>query len=62
MAEFARVTGNAHEVWAKARANKDFASFQPVLERIIDLRRQYAGFFAPTITSMIRCWTSSSRA
>jgi len=41
------VTGNAHEVWAKARANKDFASFQPVLERIIDLRRQYAGFFAP---------------
>ena len=47
VAEFARVTGNAHEVWAKARANKDFASFQPVLERIIDLRRQYAGFFAP---------------
>jgi len=47
IAEFAQITTQAHQVWAKARAENDFASFQPLLERIMDLRRKYAGFFAP---------------
>ncbi|MDX2139248.1 MAG: carboxypeptidase M32 [Chloroflexota bacterium] len=37
VAEFTRVTSEAHEVWAHARANNDFAAFRPSLERIIDL-------------------------
>ena len=47
VAEFRRITTLAHETWAKAREQSDFSQFQPVLEKIIDLRRQYAEFFAP---------------
>lgn len=45
--EFARVTSLAHQVWEKARAEKDFSQFRPSLEEIVPLRRQYAEFFAP---------------
>jgi len=45
--EFARITALAHQAWEKARAGADFSQFQPHLERIVDLRRQYADFFAP---------------
>jgi carboxypeptidase Taq len=47
VAEFARVTGEAHNVWEHARAKSDFASFQPYLKRIVEMRREYAGFFQP---------------
>ncbi len=47
VAEYAQVTTVAHGVWTRARAENNFAHFQPYLERILDLRRQYAGLFAP---------------
>jgi carboxypeptidase Taq len=47
VADFALTTTAAHEAWAKARAENDFAHFQPYLERILDLAHRYAGFFAP---------------
>jgi len=47
VAEFAQVTAMAQESWAKARATNDFATFRPDLERIVELRRTYAGYFAP---------------
>lgn len=47
IAEFAQATSQAHQVWAQARAENNFALFQPALEHIMALRRQYAGFFAP---------------
>lgn len=47
VAEFARITTVAQETWARARATNDFASFQPYLERIVALRREYASFFKP---------------
>jgi carboxypeptidase Taq len=37
----------AYEAWTHARQESNFARFQPFLERVVDLRRQYAGFFAP---------------
>ncbi|HML24733.1 MAG TPA: carboxypeptidase M32 [Aggregatilinea sp.] len=40
--DIARETTLAHEVWAKARAENDFASFAPTLARIYDLMRQKA--------------------
>lgn len=40
--DLARTTTLAHEVWAKARAENDFASFAPTLEKIYDLMRQKA--------------------
>jgi len=45
--EFRRVTALAHQVWEKARAEADFSQFQPHLEKVVELRRQYAEFFAP---------------
>ncbi len=48
VAEQTRVTALAHEVWAKARANNDFKSFQPTLERIYELARQQADYLGYT--------------
>jgi len=42
VAEQAKVTSLAHEVWVKARKEKDFKTFQPWLERIVDNCRQIA--------------------
>jgi carboxypeptidase Taq len=47
VAEFAHATTVAHGAWEKARAENNFAHFQPHLEKIVDLRRQYAALFAP---------------
>ncbi len=47
VAEFARVTTLGQSAWEKAREENDFAHFQPYLEQIVELRRQYASFFAP---------------
>lgn len=45
--EFSRATVLAHGAWEEARANDDFGHFQPHLEKIVQMRRQYADFFAP---------------
>jgi carboxypeptidase Taq len=47
VAKYSQITSESHGVWAEARAKDDFASFQPYLEKIVDLRREYAGFFQP---------------
>ena len=47
LAEFTKATSDAHLVWYHARKEDDFAKVLPLLEKIIDLRRQYADFFAP---------------
>jgi carboxypeptidase Taq len=47
VAEFARVTTLAQEAWVRARADDNFAMFQPHLEKIVALRREYADFFQP---------------
>jgi carboxypeptidase Taq len=44
VAEFTRVTAEAHEVWAHARADNNFAAFQPTLEKIVDLAIQGAEY------------------
>ena len=40
-AETARAAAEARPVWVKAKAESDFASFLPSLERIVDLKLQY---------------------
>ena len=45
--ETAQVTAVAHQVWAEARAENNFAKFQPHLEKVVDLRCRYAELFAP---------------
>lgn len=45
--EFVKIGPAAHEAWIKARKENNFSIFQPFLERIVALRREYAGYFAP---------------
>lgn len=45
--EFIQTTTMANEAWVKARAQSDFSIFQPLLEKIVDLRKQYADLFKP---------------
>ncbi|SHI32749.1 carboxypeptidase M32 [Wenxinia saemankumensis] len=40
--EIARTTSTAHGIWAEARAREDVASFLPILERVLQLRREEA--------------------
>ncbi|HNZ12979.1 MAG TPA: carboxypeptidase M32 [Anaerolineaceae bacterium] len=47
VAEFAQVTAVSQEAWARARSENNFAAFLPHLERVIELRREYASYFAP---------------
>ena len=42
VAELTRVTTLAHEKWAGARANNDYAAFKPWLKQIVDLSLQVA--------------------
>jgi len=47
VAEFAKVTTTAQSVWEDAKGENNFELFRPHLEKIVDLRRQYADFFKP---------------
>lgn len=47
MIEFLMVTTQANETWVKARQNNDYASFQPILQRIVELRQEVAEYFKP---------------
>jgi carboxypeptidase Taq len=47
VAEFARVTTIAETVWEEAKAKSDFKRFQPHLEKVVQMQREYASFFAP---------------
>jgi carboxypeptidase Taq len=45
-AELAKTTSLAHRVWAQARADEDVAAFLPMLEKVVDLRREEAAAIA----------------
>ena len=44
-AEMVGAAAEAHDVWAKARAENDFALFLPHLERAVELKRRYIECF-----------------
>jgi carboxypeptidase Taq len=44
-AEMLRAGAQGHQVWVDARANNDFASFLPVLERNLELKKRYVECF-----------------
>ena len=39
----------AGNVWHKAKADSDFASFAPYLEKIVDFNRKFAGYYNPDL-------------
>ncbi len=47
VAELSKAASEGQMAWREAKANADFAHFRPYLERIVDLRREYARLFAP---------------
>jgi carboxypeptidase Taq len=47
VAREARATSAAHQAWVNAHGASDFSMFQPSLQEIIDLKREYASYFAP---------------
>ncbi len=44
---FIQATTTAHEAWVEAREKSDFSIFLPHLQKIVDLRKQYAELFKP---------------
>jgi len=47
--EISTATSEAHPVWASARENDDFEEFAPTLERLVELRREYADKVNPNV-------------
>lgn len=47
VAEHSKSTAVAQQTWQKAKAESNFALFQPHLEKIVALKKQYVEFFAP---------------
>jgi carboxypeptidase Taq len=45
--EMAQVHAEAHQAWVSAREASDFSTFQPWLERVLELRRRWIDCFAP---------------
>ena len=45
-AELAKTTSLAHRIWAQARADEDVATFLPMLQKVVDLRREEAAAVA----------------
>jgi carboxypeptidase Taq len=45
--EHSRVTTMAFQAWHDARRRSEFAAFRPHLARVIELKKEYAEFFAP---------------
>ena len=45
--EISTATSEAHPVWQEAKETDDFDAFAPTLERLLDLKRRYAGHVAP---------------
>ena len=45
-AELAKTTSLAHRVWAKAREEEDVAAFLPMLQKVVDLRKEEAAAVA----------------
>lgn len=47
VSEYFRLTATAHQDWERAKTASDFSIFKPSLERMVELMRQFAGFFQP---------------
>jgi carboxypeptidase Taq len=47
VADTALATAEANEAWLQARTQRQFSIFQPHLEKIVQLKRQFAECFAP---------------
>jgi len=45
--EIAEATTTAHETWVQAKAEDDFEAFAPTLERVVELKREYAAQIDP---------------
>lgn len=46
--EYARLTNEASDIWHRAKENSDFELFQPVLERLVEFNRKFAGYYDDT--------------
>ena len=48
VAEHSRVVSASQHAWERARAASDFPAFEPHLQRVLELKHEYVGFFPPT--------------
>jgi carboxypeptidase Taq len=44
-ARFSQLRADCYQIWAQARADNNFALVQPYLEKMLDMSRDYSGFF-----------------
>jgi carboxypeptidase Taq len=47
--EISTATSEAHPVWTQAKENDDFEEFAPTLERLVELKREYADHVNPDV-------------
>ncbi|HET7581093.1 MAG TPA: carboxypeptidase M32 [Bacillales bacterium] len=43
--EYVVLASNSNDAWEEARANNDFAHFQPYLEKVVDLKKKFIDYY-----------------
>lgn len=46
--EYARLANEGSDVWHRAKETNDFEAFCPVLERLVEMKRRFAGYYDDT--------------
>ena len=49
--EISETTSNAHPTWVEAKENDDFSVFEPTLEKLVELKKEYANHIDPDATA-----------
>jgi len=44
---YSELVNQAEDVWHRAKENNDFASFRPILEKLVAFNRKFAGYYDP---------------
>lgn len=45
--EYTMLTNEAGDIWHRAKEASDFEMFRPALEKLVDMKRKFAGYYAP---------------
>jgi carboxypeptidase Taq len=49
--EMAELSSKGHQVWVKARSENKFADFAPVLKQLVELKKRWAEYVSPDLSS-----------
>lgn len=59
--DYSILAAQAESKWEDAKEHSDFAGFEPYLSKIVDMKREFIGYWGLRIPIMTRFWINMSR-